>query len=140
MEAQWTTRPKDAALDVNTSLTWKCKADGVPPITYKWLHNGVKMKTASDPSDYIINKGTLSFPRLQVSQKGMYQCHASNSVKELITAAELDVKGMSGFNLDYELREGRASKNLLCLRLLFSFCNMNFCLKFHSERRIIGAS
>jgi hypothetical protein len=51
------------------------------------------MKTSVDPSYYIINEGTLSFPRLQVSQKGMYQCHASNKVKELITAAELDVKG-----------------------------------------------
>ena len=96
MEAQWASRPKDASLDVNTSLTWKCKADGVPPITYTWLYNGVKMKTTSDPSHCIINQGILSFPRLQVSQKGMYQCHASNSVKELITAAELDVKGMLG--------------------------------------------
>lgn len=96
MEAKWTSRPKDASMDVNTSLTWKCKADGVPPITYTWLHNGAKMKTTADPGYYIINKGILSFPRLQVSQKGMYQCHASNSVKELITAAKLDVKGMSG--------------------------------------------
>ncbi|CAB4004369.1 contactin-6-like isoform X2, partial [Paramuricea clavata] len=93
VEAQWTSRPKDASVDVNTSLTWKCRAEGVPPIKYTWLHNGMKMKkSALADSDYIINEGTLSFPRLQVSQKGMYQCHASNSVKELITAAELDVK------------------------------------------------
>jgi hypothetical protein len=96
VEAQWTSRPKDASLDVNTSLTWKCEAQGVPPIKYTWLHNGVNMKESADPRRYIIDEGTLSFPMRQVSQKGMYQCHASNSVKELITAAQLDVKGMYG--------------------------------------------
>ena len=92
VEARWTSRPKDASLDVNTSLTWKCEAEGVPRIKYTWLHNGVNMKAPADPRHYVINEGTLTFPMLQVSQKGMYQCHASNSVKELITAAELDVK------------------------------------------------
>jgi hypothetical protein len=94
VEAQWTSRPKDASVDVNTSLTWKCRAEGVPPIKYTWLHNGMKMKKSADPDYFIINEGTLRFSRIQVNQKGMYQCHASNSVKELITAAELDVKGM----------------------------------------------
>ena len=105
VEAQWTSRPKDASLDVNTSLTWKCEAKGVPPIKYTWLHNGVNMKDSADPQNYIINEGTLSFPMLKVSQKGMYQCHASNSVKELITAAELDVKGMSGMILGAKMNE-----------------------------------
>lgn len=93
VEAQWTSRPKDASVDVNASLTWKCKAKGVPPITYTWLHNGVNMKQTDGSPYYVINDGTLSFPKLQVGQRGMYQCHASNSVRSLITAAELDVKG-----------------------------------------------
>ena len=94
VEAQWTNRPKDVSVDVNTSLTWNCKAEGVPPIKYIWLHNGVKMKESADSGNYITNKGKLIFPRLQVNQKGMYQCLASNYVKQLITAAELDVKGI----------------------------------------------
>ncbi|XP_028408042.1 contactin-6-like [Dendronephthya gigantea] len=92
VKAQWTSRPKDASVDVNASLTWKCKAKGVPPIKYTWLHNGVNMKQADGSPNYVIKDGTLTFSKLQVSQRGMYQCHASNSVRSLITAAELNVK------------------------------------------------
>lgn len=106
-------RPKNTAVDVNSSLTWNCKADGVPPIVYTWLHNGRVMKQSANSSYYVINEGTLRFPRLQVSQRGMYQCHASNSVKELITAAELDVMGTCALLSTNPGAWGRVSRALL---------------------------
>lgn len=93
VEARWISRPKDTSQEVNSSLTWRCHADGVPPIRYTWLHNGVEMGTSVDRSLYVIREGTLTFPRLRVNQKGMYQCHAANSLRQLITTVQLDVKG-----------------------------------------------
>lgn len=89
VEAQWIKRPEDAAVDVNSSHTWKCEAEGVPPITYKWFYNGIRMKKSAR---YHIKEGTLTFPVLSLKDKGMYQCSASNDVKELMASAELDVK------------------------------------------------
>lgn len=92
-ETQWIKRLTDASVDVNSSLTLQCEAKGVPPITYAWFYNGIRMMSSGNKLNCVINEGSLWFPSVQVGYSGMYQCEASNSVKRLMTSMRLSVKG-----------------------------------------------
>ncbi|XP_046841104.1 contactin-5-like [Xenia sp. Carnegie-2017] len=92
-ETQWIKRLTDASVDVNSSLTLQCEAKGVPPITYAWFYNGIRMMSSGNKMNCVINEGSLWFPSVQVGYSGMYQCEASNSVKRLMTSMRLSVKG-----------------------------------------------
>ena len=92
VEAKWVEIPGDVAVDVNSSHSWNCKAIGVPPITYKWFHNGRELKRSDR---YLINNSSIKIPQVKLNDSGMYQCCASNEFKKLMTSAELQVKGES---------------------------------------------
>ncbi|KAK6473999.1 contactin-3-like [Huso huso] len=85
---QWIQTPKDAAMAIEDSIVWECKASAKPKPSYSWLKNGEALVL----EDRIrIENGVLSITALNLSDSGMYQCVAENKHGVIYSGAELRV-------------------------------------------------
>ncbi|MGH0122329.1 UNVERIFIED_CONTAM: hypothetical protein FKN15_003120 [Acipenser sinensis] len=85
---QWIQTPKDAAMAIEDSIVWECKASAKPKPSYSWLKNGEALVL----EDRIqIENGVLSITALNLSDSGMYQCVAENKHGIIYSGAELRV-------------------------------------------------
>lgn len=84
--------PTDITVIEGDDAELPCKAMGNPRPDITWTHN-------SDPiSDNIralkLDSGALAISNIRVSDAGVYQCSASNSVKTISSSAQVRVLGI----------------------------------------------
>ncbi|MBN3287279.1 CNTN3 protein, partial [Polyodon spathula] len=86
----WIQTLKDAAMAIEDSIVWECKASAKPKPSYSWLKNG---ETLVLEDRIRIENGVLSITALNLSDSGMYQCVAENKHGVIYSGAELRVLG-----------------------------------------------
>ncbi|XP_018589568.2 contactin-3 [Scleropages formosus] len=84
----WIQTMRDAAISIESSLVWECKANGKPKSSYSWLKNG---EVLTSEGRVHIENGVLSIASLNLSDAGMYQCVAENKHGIIYSSAELMV-------------------------------------------------
>lgn len=76
--------------DVESELTWRCEADGVPHVTYTWFKNSEVLTRVHGEIE--VRENVLFIRRLDKERdEGMYQCMASNAHGTSMSSAQLRV-------------------------------------------------
>ena len=92
----------DQHADRDSELVWRCQAYGIPRPTYTWYRNG---QLLSGDRGVTLVGNTLTIPRVQGDQAGMYQCMASNTHGTATSTAQLRVLGeWEYFNVNYTVK------------------------------------
>ena len=83
-------------MDDRGTLTWSCEAFGIPDVNYKWYRNGEYFSENSLPAEdkdrYEFQDNVLKIKQLNPERdEGMYQCGASNQLKERYSSAQLRI-------------------------------------------------
>lgn len=79
-ELSFITEPSDVVVITRDPVTLDCVAHGQPPITIRWLRNGVRVEESERLQ--ILSNGSLYIPEVrrdgEESDKGFYQCLSQN--------------------------------------------------------------
>ena len=62
------------------SVSFECKADGIPAPEYKWIHNGKDISKSDYNPNRIISPNMITIKNLRKSDTGNYGCNATNDV------------------------------------------------------------
>lgn len=88
---------RDQHVDINTQVSMRCEAGGVPRPTYSWFKDGQPL--TSQPGDVEVTVNVVVIRHADpLRHSGMYECQASNmygtrlSSAQLRILCELDVK------------------------------------------------
>uniref|UniRef100_A0A3B5MLU6 Protogenin n=1 Tax=Xiphophorus couchianus TaxID=32473 RepID=A0A3B5MLU6_9TELE len=86
-ELSFITEPSDVTVLPKDSAVLDCQAHGQPPVTIKWLKNGVKL-SESEHLRFLPN-GSLSIPKIkhtkEDSDEGFYQCLSQNKYGAILS-------------------------------------------------------
>lgn len=86
-ELSFITEPSDVTLLPKDSAVLDCQAHGLPPVTIKWLRNGVRL-TESEHIQFLPN-GSLYIPKIkhtkEDSDEGFYQCLSQNKYGAILS-------------------------------------------------------
>uniref|UniRef100_A0A3P9PJT3 Protogenin homolog b (Gallus gallus) n=1 Tax=Poecilia reticulata TaxID=8081 RepID=A0A3P9PJT3_POERE len=86
-ELSFITEPSDVTVLPKDSAVLDCQAHGQPPVTIKWLKNGVKL-AESEHLRFLPN-GSLSIPKIkhtkEDSDEGFYQCLSQNKYGAILS-------------------------------------------------------
>uniref|UniRef100_A0A3B3XK00 Protogenin n=1 Tax=Poecilia mexicana TaxID=48701 RepID=A0A3B3XK00_9TELE len=90
-ELSFITEPSDVTVLPKDSAVLDCQAHGQPPVTIKWLKNGVKL-AESEHLKFLPN-GSLSIPKIkhtkEDSDEGFYQCLSQNKYGAILSQRSL---------------------------------------------------
>ena len=83
-----TTHPMNETVAVGNDVNFTCEAsDGIPPISYRWLFNGVELM--ADPGHISgVNTTSLMITDVVASDGGTYSCEATDSNVGNVTSNE----------------------------------------------------
>ncbi|KAI4825996.1 hypothetical protein KUCAC02_021655 [Chaenocephalus aceratus] len=101
-ELSFITEPSDVTLLPKDSAVLDCQAHGLPPVTIKWLRNGVRL-TESEHIQFLPN-GSLYIPKIkhtkEDSDEGFYQCLSQNKYGAILSQrSRLTITSISEFVL-----------------------------------------
>ncbi|KAF3854947.1 hypothetical protein F7725_023002 [Dissostichus mawsoni] len=101
-ELSFITEPSDVTLLPKDSAVLDCQAHGLPPVTIKWLRNGVRL-TESEHIQFLPN-GSLYIPKIkhtkEDSDEGFYQCLSQNKYGAILSQrSRLTIASISEFLL-----------------------------------------
>ncbi|KAK5867237.1 hypothetical protein PBY51_011748 [Eleginops maclovinus] len=101
-ELSFITEPSDVTLLPKDSAVLDCQAHGLPPVTIKWLRNGVQL-TESEHIQFLPN-GSLYIPKIkhtkEDSDEGFYQCLSQNKYGAILSQrSRLTIASISEFVL-----------------------------------------
>ncbi|XP_038155205.1 protogenin B-like [Cyprinodon tularosa] len=86
-ELSFITEPSDVTALPNDPVTLDCQAHGQPPVTIKWLKNGLKL-AESEHFKFLPN-GSLYIPKIkhtkEDSDEGFYQCLSQNKYGAILS-------------------------------------------------------
>ncbi|XP_037539502.1 protogenin B [Nematolebias whitei] len=101
-ELSFITEPSDVAVLPKAPAVLDCQAHGHPPVTIKWLKNGVKL-AESEHMKFLPN-GSLFIPKIQhtkeYSDEGFYQCLSQNRYGAILSQrSHLTIARITGFEI-----------------------------------------
>uniref|UniRef100_A0A8C2ZG55 Protogenin homolog b (Gallus gallus) n=1 Tax=Cyclopterus lumpus TaxID=8103 RepID=A0A8C2ZG55_CYCLU len=101
-ELSFITEPSDVTLLPKDPAVLDCQAHGLPPVTIKWLKNGVKL-AESEHIQFLPN-GSLYIPMIEHtkedSDEGFYQCLSQNKYGAILSQrSRLTIASISEFVL-----------------------------------------
>lgn len=86
-ELSFITEPSDVTLLPKDPAVLDCQAHGQPPVTIKWLKNGVRL-AESEHMQFLPN-GSLYIPKIkhtkEESDEGFYQCLSQNKYGAILS-------------------------------------------------------
>uniref|UniRef100_A0A3Q2EIW1 Ig-like domain-containing protein n=1 Tax=Cyprinodon variegatus TaxID=28743 RepID=A0A3Q2EIW1_CYPVA len=86
-ELSFITEPSDVTALPKDPVTLDCQAHGQPPVTIKWLKNGLKL-AESEHFKFLPN-GSLYIPKIkhtkEDSDEGFYQCLSQNKYGAILS-------------------------------------------------------
>ncbi|XP_029289653.1 protogenin B-like [Cottoperca gobio] len=99
-ELSFITEPSDVTLLPKDPAVFDCQAHGLPPVTIKWLKNGVRL-TESEHIQFLPN-GSLYIPKInhtkEDSDEGFYQCLSQNKYGAILSQrSRLTIASISQF-------------------------------------------
>uniref|UniRef100_A0A4W5MBL1 Protogenin homolog b (Gallus gallus) n=1 Tax=Hucho hucho TaxID=62062 RepID=A0A4W5MBL1_9TELE len=99
-ELSFITEPSDAVVITRDPVVLDCVAHGQPPITIRWLRNGVRVMESDRLQ--ILSNGSLYIPEVrrdgEVSDKGFYQCLSQNRYGAILSQrSRLTITNISPF-------------------------------------------
>lgn len=83
-------KPQNISAVEGETVQFVCRASGHPRPTMSWTKNMRQM--GPDPRISEQEDGTLSITNVQESDKGEYQCYASNTVQTISASGHLTVR------------------------------------------------
>ncbi|KAL8583777.1 hypothetical protein ACOMHN_036412 [Nucella lapillus] len=86
----FTQRPQDTVAVEGQTVQMSCRASGHPRPTFSWTKDLEQM--GLDPRITDHEDGTLSIRNVQESDRGEYQCYASNPVQTISATARLSIR------------------------------------------------
>ncbi|KAL7401590.1 hypothetical protein ABVT39_001820 [Epinephelus coioides] len=101
-ELSFITEPSDVTLLPKDPAVLDCQAHGLPPVTIKWLKNGVRLEE-SEHIQFLPN-GSLYIPKIkhtkEDSDEGFYQCLSQNKYGAILSQrSRLTIASISEFVL-----------------------------------------
>ncbi|TNN87080.1 Protogenin B [Liparis tanakae] len=101
-ELSFITEPSDVTLLPKDPAVLDCQAHGLPPVTIKWLKNGVKL--AESEHVHFLPNGSLYIPMIEHtkedSDEGFYQCLSQNKYGAILSQrSRLTIASISEFVL-----------------------------------------
>ena len=72
--------PKVQTAAEGETVSFECKADGIPAPEYKWIHNGKDISKSDFNPNRIISPNKITIKNLRKSDTGNYGCNATNDV------------------------------------------------------------
>ncbi|XP_047451962.1 protogenin B-like isoform X2 [Mugil cephalus] len=101
-ELSFITEPSDVTVLPKDSAVLDCQAHGLPPVTIKWLKNGVKL--AESEHIHFLPNGSLYIPKIkhtkEDSDEGFYQCLSQNKYGAILSQrSRLTIASISEFVL-----------------------------------------
>ncbi|XP_070976929.1 protogenin B-like [Oncorhynchus clarkii lewisi] len=99
-ELSFITEPSDVVVITRDPVTLDCVAHGQPPITIRWLRNGVRVEESERLQ--ILSNGSLYIPEVrrdgEESDKGFYQCLSQNRYGAILSQrSRLTITNISPF-------------------------------------------
>ncbi|XP_068686600.1 fibroblast growth factor receptor 2-like [Montipora foliosa] len=86
----FTPRPQNKSVNVNSSVTSKCEASGVPQLTITWVKYADSSQTAiTTGGRFNVSSGNLDIIGVQLVDAGQYGCIAHNMHGKLVAGAFL---------------------------------------------------
>lgn len=86
-ELSFITEPSDVTVLPKDPAILDCQAHGLPPVTIKWLKNGVKL--AESEHIHFLPNGSLYIPKIkhtkEDSDEGFYQCLSQNKYGAILS-------------------------------------------------------
>lgn len=86
-ELSFITEPSDVTALLQDPAVFDCQAHGQPPVTIKWLKNGVQL-AESEHMQFLPN-GSLYIPKIkhtkEESDEGFYQCLSQNKYGAILS-------------------------------------------------------
>lgn len=111
-ELSFITEPSDVTVLPKAPAVLDCQAHGQPPVTIKWLKNGVRL--AESEHTQLLPNGSLFIPKTkhteEESDQGFYQCLSQNKYGAILSQrSHLTIAGTYGllFRLWCTLRVAR---------------------------------
>uniref|UniRef100_A0A3Q1F011 Protogenin homolog b (Gallus gallus) n=1 Tax=Acanthochromis polyacanthus TaxID=80966 RepID=A0A3Q1F011_9TELE len=101
-ELSFITEPSDITLLPKDPAVLDCQAHGQPPVTIKWLKNGVRL--AESEHIHFLTNGSLYIPKIkhtkEDSDQGFYQCLSQNKYGAILSQrSQLTIASISEFLL-----------------------------------------
>uniref|UniRef100_A0A669C1E0 Protogenin n=1 Tax=Oreochromis niloticus TaxID=8128 RepID=A0A669C1E0_ORENI len=101
-ELSFITEPSDVTVLPKDPAVLDCQAHGQPPVTIKWLRNGVKL--AESEHIHFLPNGSLYIPKIkhtkEDSDEGFYQCLSQNKFGAILSQrSRLTIASISEFVL-----------------------------------------
>lgn len=102
-ELSFITEPSDVTVLPKDPAVLDCQAHGLPPVTIKWLKNGVRL-TESEHIKFLSN-GSLHIPKIkhtkEDSDEGFYQCLSQNKYGAILSQRScLTIPSKYGENIE----------------------------------------
>ncbi|XP_061825262.2 protogenin B-like [Nerophis lumbriciformis] len=115
-ELSFITEPSDVTVLPKDPTVLDCQAHGQPPVTIKWLKNGIRL-TDSEHYQFLPN-GSLYIPKIkhtkEESDEGFYQCLSENKFGAILSQrSRLTIASISEFvlhPLPMEVTEGSVAR------------------------------
>lgn len=86
-ELSFITEPSDLTVLPEDPATLDCQAHGQPPVTMRWLKNGVRL--AESQHVHFLPNGSLYIPKIkhaeEESDEGFYQCLSQNKYGAILS-------------------------------------------------------
>lgn len=81
---------RDQHVDINTQVSMRCEAGGVPRPTYSWFKDGQPL--TSQPGDVEVTVNVVVIRHADpLRHSGMYECQASNMYGTRLSSAQLRI-------------------------------------------------
>lgn len=81
--------PNNSRVYEGQELLLLCGVKGTPPITFKWHHNGNKLKTNTSNVSFM----SYHIESLTKDDSGTYQCEASNQANRVLRSEMITIEG-----------------------------------------------
>lgn len=83
--------PDESGIYEGDDLYLLCRADGTPPVTFKWYHVGNNLPLYTNTSnDY---SSSYQVPSVSKEHNGRYYCEAFNHVNKVVRSEEVTIEG-----------------------------------------------